>query len=83
MRTTAAVVFIFTAAATHAAEAVRAGSQAYGDWSADAPGVRRLITPADLPPPFATRSAANPPGPSAARERGSAPRLEGISGAGP
>jgi len=70
---TMAVVFIFTAAAAHAAEAVRSGSAAYGDWSTDAPGVRRLITPADLPPPFATRSAANPPGPTA-RPEGALPK---------
>jgi glucose/arabinose dehydrogenase len=38
-------------------EAVRTGAAAFGDWRADAPGVRRLITPADLPPPFATSSA--------------------------
>ncbi len=28
-----------------------------GDWSSDAPGVRRKITVADLPPPYATESA--------------------------
>jgi glucose/arabinose dehydrogenase len=43
-----------------AEEAVRVGAAAYGDWRTDAPGIRRLITPADLPPPFATLSAANP-----------------------
>ncbi|HEX7969116.1 MAG TPA: sorbosone dehydrogenase family protein [Stellaceae bacterium] len=32
---------------------------AYGDWTTDAPGVRRRITPADLPPPYATNSASN------------------------
>ena len=32
------------------------GQAANGDWTTDAPGVRRLITPADLPPPFATQS---------------------------
>jgi glucose/arabinose dehydrogenase len=32
----------------------RTGAAAYGDWTTDAPGVRRHITPADLPPPFAT-----------------------------
>ena len=30
------------------------GEGAYGDWREDAPGVRRLITPADLPKPYAT-----------------------------
>jgi len=41
--------------------AVRTGKAAFGDWTTDAPGVRRKITPADLPPPFATGSAGNPP----------------------
>src|SRR5262245_23838594 len=35
------------------------GKAAFGDWRTDAPLVRRKIT--DLPPPFATRSASNPP----------------------
>jgi glucose/arabinose dehydrogenase len=43
-----------------AAEGVLMGRAAFGDWRFDAPGVRRLITPADLPPPFATSSASNP-----------------------
>ena len=33
---------------------VLTGQAAYGDWKADAPGVRRKITAADLPSPFAT-----------------------------
>ena len=40
-------------------DAVRTGAAAFGDWRTDAPGVRRLIRPADLPAPFATRSTAN------------------------
>src|SRR5271169_139979 len=47
------------AAPAFADEAVRTGAAAFGDWRTDAPGVRRLITPADLPAPFATRSTAN------------------------
>jgi glucose/arabinose dehydrogenase len=35
------------------------GKAAFGDWRADAPGVRRHITPADLPPPGATPSVGN------------------------
>lgn len=35
---------------------VLTGQGAMGDWTTDAPGVRRHITPADLPPPYATRS---------------------------
>jgi len=37
------------------------GEAAYGDWSKDAPGVARLIRPADLPPPRATPSASDGP----------------------
>lgn len=37
------------------------GQAAMGDWSEDAPGVRRKITVADLPPPNATRSVDNGP----------------------
>jgi glucose/arabinose dehydrogenase len=35
---------------------VLTGQGALGDWTTDAPGVRRRITPADLPKPYATRS---------------------------
>jgi glucose/arabinose dehydrogenase len=35
------------------------GVAAFGDWRTDAPGVMRKITPADLPRPGATASAAN------------------------
>jgi glucose/arabinose dehydrogenase len=35
------------------------GKAAMGDWTADAPGVRRKITVADLPPPNQSRSANN------------------------
>ena len=41
---------------------VLTGAAAFGDWESDAPGVRRLIRPDDLPEPYATRSAGNPPG---------------------
>ena len=37
------------------------GRAAFGDWHTDAPGVRRRITVADLPAPFATASAGNSP----------------------
>jgi glucose/arabinose dehydrogenase len=33
------------------------GAAAFGDWRKDKPGVRRLMTPRDLPPPNATPSA--------------------------
>ncbi|MCA1614856.1 MAG: sorbosone dehydrogenase family protein [Acidobacteria bacterium] len=35
---------------------VLTGQGAFGDWTSDAPGVRRRITAADLPRPYATRS---------------------------
>lgn len=38
-------------------DALRSGQAAFGDWQEDAPGVRRLITPADLPPPGGSTSA--------------------------
>jgi len=37
------------------------GDAAKGDWTTDAPGVRRKLTPADLPPPGATDSVDNGP----------------------
>ena len=37
-------------APAHAQE-VLTGDDAFGTWEGDAPGVRRHITPADLPPP--------------------------------
>ncbi len=37
------------------------GKDAMGDWTGDAPGLRRQITVADLPPPNSTRSANNGP----------------------
>jgi glucose/arabinose dehydrogenase len=38
---------------------VRTGEAAFGGWSDDAPGVRRLIRPQDLPEPGATRPSSN------------------------
>jgi glucose/arabinose dehydrogenase len=40
-----------------AAPARADNASVFGDWRADAPGARRRITVADLPPPFATPSA--------------------------
>jgi glucose/arabinose dehydrogenase len=37
------------------------GKAAFGDWMADAPGVRRRLTVADLPKPYASPSAFNGP----------------------
>ena len=44
-----------------AAPALLTGQAALGDWTTDAPGVRRLITTRDLPRPYATPSANNGP----------------------
>ena len=41
--------------------AILSGQAAFGDWHDDRPGVRRHITVADLPAPFATGSAGNSP----------------------
>jgi glucose/arabinose dehydrogenase len=37
------------------------GQDALGDWTSDWPGVRRKVTPRDLPAPFATKSVDNGP----------------------
>ena len=37
------------------------GTAAFGDWRGDKPGVRRLLTPQDLPAPMLTPSTANFP----------------------
>jgi glucose/arabinose dehydrogenase len=51
------------------AQPLLTGAAAMGDWRTDAPGVRRKLTPADLPAPFAT--------PSADANAGIAPRPQG------
>lgn len=38
------------------------GEAAFGDWRDDAPGLRRLIRPQDMPPPGSSRSVGNPAG---------------------
>jgi glucose/arabinose dehydrogenase len=53
---------------------VLTGRDALGDWTTDAPGVRRRITTADLPRPFATRSVDNGPR-LVARPAGAWPRV--------
>jgi glucose/arabinose dehydrogenase len=44
-----------------AGKTVLKGKEAMADWSTDAPGVRRMITLPDLPPPNATKSVDNGP----------------------
>ena len=53
---------------------VRKGKAAFGDWTTDAPGVRRLITVADLPDPIATPSVDNGPR-QVARPDGAEPKV--------
>ena len=57
----AALVGSVATAAFGQSTPVLMGAAAYGDWRGDAPGVRRKITPADMPPPYATASANNGP----------------------
>ena len=61
-----AVMLAIVAAAIGAAQrndstGVLKGAAAFGDWRKDKPGVRRLLTPQDLPAPLLTPSAANFP----------------------
>lgn len=52
-------------AAAQTEGALLIGEAAFGDWRDDAPGIRRLIRPEDLPAPGASRSAGNRAGISA------------------
>jgi len=60
----AAIALVF-ATTGHANEPgnVLTGSAAMGDWTTDAPGVRRKITMQDLPPPSSNLLSINPPRP--------------------
>src|SRR5207245_2781373 len=57
----AAFVSAASAVALGQSSPVLTGAAAYGDWRNDAPGVRRKITPADMPPPYETASANHGP----------------------
>src|SRR6266853_198036 len=50
---------IFAQPASDSLGELLVGKAAFGDWRTDAPLVQRKIT--ELPPPYATRSASNPP----------------------
>ena len=52
---------LVSAQPAHLTDELRRHQAAMGDWATDAPGVRRLITIADLPPPYATPSSTNRP----------------------
>lgn len=54
--------------------AILTGAAALGDWTTDAPGVRRKLTVADLPKPYDTPSARNFPRP-VPRPEGAWPRV--------
>ncbi len=56
-----AVAAAATFASTRAGDETKTGKDALGDWSTDAPGVRRKITMADLAKPFDTPSSNNGP----------------------
>ncbi|MDR3637877.1 MAG: sorbosone dehydrogenase family protein [Isosphaeraceae bacterium] len=58
---TVAVMALAALTATADEPKVLKGQDALGDWTTDAPGVRRLITVDDLPKPFDTPSASNGP----------------------
>ncbi len=47
--------------ASSATQRLLVGKEAFGSWKDDAPGVRRLIRPQDLPPPYDTPSVDNGP----------------------
>jgi glucose/arabinose dehydrogenase len=63
-----------TPARPHAIGELLTGEDAKGDWTTDAPGVRRLLVPADMPPPYATKSVDNGPN-LVARPEGALPRV--------
>jgi glucose/arabinose dehydrogenase len=57
----AALALMFSPSQSIAAQTIKTGKAAFGDWRDDAPGVRRLIKPGDLPRPAANESVANFP----------------------
>jgi glucose/arabinose dehydrogenase len=70
---TAALVGVAAVTAAGQSALVLTGAAAYGDWRGDAPGIRRKITPADMPSPYATPSANHHPG-IAVRPDGASPQ---------
>src|SRR5947207_15060817 len=65
MRMVFAAIVVASQAGSHLVAAepqpLRTAKDALGDWSTDAPGVRRKITPADLPAPNPRESVDNGP----------------------
>src|SRR5688572_29875564 len=60
--------------AQEARRPVLTGAAALGDWTTDAPGVRRKITVADMPAPYATPNVDNGPR-VIPRPQGAAPQV--------
>lgn len=56
----ATALVLLAATAGSVQSQVRTGEAAFGDWKTDAPGVVRLIRPADMPKPFASGPTASP-----------------------
>jgi hypothetical protein len=54
------VCLVLVARDSERQEGLITGTAAFGDYRQEQPGVRRRITVADLPPPFATSSASLP-----------------------
>jgi glucose/arabinose dehydrogenase len=54
-------VWVFAGQMVRADQPLLSGQAAMGDWTFDSPGTRRVITVADLPPPYATDSSDNGP----------------------
>jgi glucose/arabinose dehydrogenase len=51
-----------------AGQDILTGEAAFGSWETSRPGTKRLISPSDLPEPYATESASNAPAPIAKPE---------------
>ncbi len=58
---TAVLASLLISAPVSAQPQVQTGAAAFGDWRTDAPGVLRHISVSDLPAPYVTPSAGNPP----------------------
>lgn len=56
----AVVIGLGASAAAAQQPNIRSGAEAFGDWRSDAPGVRRHITPSDIPPPNMAGATASP-----------------------
>jgi glucose/arabinose dehydrogenase len=69
-----AATLLVLAALPARADDMLTGAAAFGDYTQDAPGVHRLITPADLPAPYAGSSSSNFPH-VVARPAGAMPKL--------